>query len=41
MSQIIINEISDNYTYNIGNSSYATVAMPMTSCWVRASSILT
>lgn len=33
MSQIIINEISDNYTYNIGNSSYATVAMPMTSCW--------
>lgn len=33
MSQIIINEISDNYTYNIGNNSYATIAMPITSCW--------
>lgn len=33
MSQIVINEISDNYTYNIGNTSYATVAMPITSCW--------
>ena len=33
MSQIIINEISDNFTYTIGDNSYATVAMPITSCW--------
>lgn len=33
MSQIIINEISDNYTYTVGDSNYATVAMPITSCW--------
>ena len=33
MPQIIINEISDNFTYTIGNNSYATVALPITSCW--------
>lgn len=33
MAQIVINEISQNYTYAIGTSSYATVAMPITSCW--------
>lgn len=33
MAQIVINEISANYTYNIGTSSYATVALPITSCW--------
>ena len=33
MAQIVINEISQNYTYNIGTSSYATVALPITSCW--------
>ena len=33
MAEILINEISQNYTYNIGNNSYATVAMPITSSW--------
>ena len=33
MANIVINEISQNYTYNIGSSTYATVALPMTSCW--------
>lgn len=33
MAQIVINEISQNYTYNIGTSSYACVAMPISSCW--------
>lgn len=33
MAQIVINEISQNYTYNIGTHSFATVAMPITSCW--------
>lgn len=33
MANIVINEISQNYTYNIGNSSYATVAMPITASW--------
>ena len=33
MAKIIVNEISANYTYNIGTSSYATVALPITSCW--------
>lgn len=33
MAQIVINEISQNYTYNIGTHSYATVALPITSCW--------
>jgi len=33
MANIVINEVSQNYTYNIGNSSFATVALPITSCW--------
>jgi len=33
MAQIVINEISQNYTYNIGNNSFATVALPITACW--------
>lgn len=33
MAQININEISQNYTYNIGASSFAVVALPITSCW--------
>lgn len=33
MAQITINEISQNYTYNTGASSYATVALPITASW--------
>ena len=33
MAQIVINEISQNYTWSIGANNYATVAMPITSCW--------
>lgn len=33
MANITINEVSQNYTYNIGAASYATVAMPITACW--------
>lgn len=33
MAQIVINEISQNYSYNIGTNSYACVALPITSCW--------
>lgn len=33
MANITINEISQNYTYNIGTNSFATVAMPITACW--------
>lgn len=33
MANITINEISQNYTYNIGTNAFATVAMPITSCW--------
>lgn len=33
MANIVLNEISHNYTYNIGSSSYATVALPITACW--------
>ena len=33
MAQIVINEISQNYSYNIGTTSYATVAMPITAMW--------
>ena len=33
MAQIVINEISQNYTYNIGTNSFATVAMPITAMW--------
>ncbi|MBQ2856455.1 MAG: hypothetical protein IJE78_04895 [Bacteroidaceae bacterium] len=35
MAQITINEISANYGYNVGNASYATVAMSITSQWGR------
>lgn len=33
MAQIIINEISQNYTYNIGTNAYAIVALPITASW--------
>ena len=33
MAQININEISQNYTYSIGNTSFCTVALPITACW--------
>lgn len=33
MANITINEVSQNYTYNIGNNSYATVATPIAACW--------
>lgn len=33
MANIVINEVSQNYTYNIGNSQYASVALPITSSW--------
>lgn len=33
MAQITINEISQNYTYNIGTNSFCTVALPITASW--------
>lgn len=33
MAQIQINEISQNYTFNIGTSTFATVALPITASW--------
>lgn len=33
MAQIQINEISQNYTFNIGTSAFATVALPITASW--------
>lgn len=33
MAQIVINEVSQNYTYNISSASFATVALPITACW--------
>ena len=33
MADIRINEISQNYTYNVGSSTYATVALPITAMW--------
>lgn len=33
MAEIIINEISQNYTYNVGANSYCCVALPITSSW--------
>lgn len=36
MAKIVINEISQNYTYNIGDNSYATVAIPITASWGEA-----
>lgn len=33
MPNITINEISQNYTYNVGANSYATIAIPITAAW--------
>jgi len=33
MAQILVNEISENYTYSIVSSSFATVALPITAAW--------
>lgn len=33
MANIQINEISQNYSYNIGSSSFCTVALPITASW--------
>ena len=33
MAKITINEFSDNYTFNVGNNAFATVALPITACW--------
>lgn len=33
MAQITINEVSQNYTYNIGTNSFCTVALPITASW--------
>lgn len=33
MANITINEVSQNYTYNIGTNSYAAVALPITASW--------
>ena len=33
MPNIVINEISQNYTYNVGDSQFATVAIPITASW--------
>lgn len=33
MAQIVVNEISQNYTYNIGKNTFATVALPITASW--------
>ncbi len=33
MAQITINEISRNYAYSIGTSTYATIALPITASW--------
>lgn len=33
MANITINEFSDNYSFNVGVNSYATVALPITASW--------
>lgn len=33
MANITINEVSQNYSYNIGTSSFCTVALPITASW--------
>ena len=33
MAKITINEQSRNYSYNVGTSSFATVALPITASW--------
>ena len=33
MANITIHEVSANYQWNIGNTNFATVALPITACW--------
>lgn len=33
MAQIVINEISSNYSYRVGNTAFATVALPIAAAW--------
>lgn len=33
MANIKVNEITRNYTYNMQNADYCTVALPITACW--------
>ena len=33
MAKITINEVSQNYSFNVGNNSYCQVALPITACW--------
>ena len=33
MAKITINPISNNYSINVTNANYCTVAMPLTACW--------
>lgn len=33
MAQIVINEVSQNYTFNVNAAAYATVALPITASW--------
>ena len=33
MAKIVVNEISQNYTYNVGTNSFCTVGLPITACW--------
>jgi hypothetical protein len=33
MAKITVNPISNNYSINVTNSSYCTVALPITACW--------
>ena len=33
MANIVINEVSANYQYNVNTASFACVAMPITACW--------
>lgn len=33
MAKIVVNPISNNYSINVANSNYCTVALPITACW--------
>lgn len=33
MAQIVINEVSSNYSYNVGTTSFCSVALPITASW--------
>ena len=33
MAKITVNPISNNYSINVVNSNYCTVALPITACW--------